>query len=173
MWDDMRWTHCFFQLKGAPIDQCKPSEEPNPLCYLCVFRSPGDGPEPHASPGKVSREMHPTAPGPAGGQTGVSVRTEDRQRMVALHLREERREDHRCERNKHAQINKLSYFSHAETLNGVVCVSGEGGDVSGDRDGAGARGETGGPRKRWTQHEPSPGGASVSLTQTKHTLENI
>lgn len=78
----------FFQLKGAPIDQCKPSEEPNPMCYLCVFRSPGDGPEPHAASGQVSREMHPAAPGPAGGQTGVSVRTEDRQRMVALHLRE-------------------------------------------------------------------------------------
>lgn len=70
-------------------------------------------------------------------------------------------------------MNKISHSSHTETLSGVVCVSGEGGDVSGDRDGAGTRGETGGPWKRRTQHEPSPGGASVSLTQTKQTLENI
>lgn len=47
-----------------------------------------------------------------------------------------------------------------------VCVSGEGGDVSGDRDGAGARGATGRTRQRWTQHEPSPGGTSVRRTHT-------
>ena len=49
----------------------------------------------------------------------------------------------------------------------VVSFSGEGGDVSGDRDGAGARGETSRPRQRRTQHEPSPGGAAVSLAHTQ------
>lgn len=51
-----------------------------------VHRSPGDGPEPHAASGQVSGEMHVAAAAAADGQTGVSVRTEDGERMVAVHV---------------------------------------------------------------------------------------
>lgn len=53
---------------------------------LLFCRSPGDGPEPHAASSQVSSEMYPAASGPAEGQAGVSVRTEDRQRLVAVHM---------------------------------------------------------------------------------------
>ena len=52
----------------------------------------------------------------------------------------------------------------------LMTFTGEGGDVSGDRDGAGAGRETSWPRQRRTQHEPSPGGASVSLSHTRSCL---
>lgn len=75
------------------------------------LRPPGDGPEPHAASSQVSGEVHAAAPEPADGQTGVSVRAEDGQGLVALHLRAERGEDHRCEQNTHSHCSTCGVWT--------------------------------------------------------------
>lgn len=54
-----------------------------------------------------------------------------------------------------------------------VGVSGEGGDVSGDSDGAGTGGETSRARQGRAQHEPTPGGASVSPSDIQTSAEKM
>lgn len=72
---------------------------------MCVCRSPGSGPEPHAASLQIPGEVHPADAEAARGEAGVSVWAEDGQRMVALHLRAERREDPCCEKtNTHLRI---------------------------------------------------------------------